>query len=222
MIAAQSTHEIDAALTIGLLCDGKAIAKNDRALARFVRREDEAGRDPRLLLRSLNGGRLPVGAEAKITAQLSLRLRRAEQRAGTPPSLDARLIKYKRKCLAEIGSIIFQAMKSCSYRMASGKWVGGENTWSVRYADRADIERTTEKVWSANKKWSGLNAHATICMRKSWRQDVGQARLIAKVKGKRRVVLDVCGDVVTYIREGRGLALYVAVIDKRRVKWGGQ
>jgi hypothetical protein len=221
-------HQV--ATTLGLLVDGRQLAKNDIALRRWVsseyRRVDT--RHSRWVqpiqsteevitetLRELCGGRLPSGVPDKLEALFdTLRKRR---RAPTQHiTVEERWKRVHRMIGRRISTALVPAFERADYRFATSRWAGGENEYLVKIVHSPvapSVSRVSEKVWSINDKWSGISCSTTFCVRHTWMTDVGPDRVIAKYKDKQCVVLDrrVNDDgliELMVVRSGRGFDLY--------------
>jgi hypothetical protein len=58
------------------------------------------------------------------------------------------------------------------YRMAKGRWAGGENYINVIRDPKPYAEGYSIRAYSSNGKWSGLDAHFTIHVAPDWRESV--------------------------------------------------
>jgi len=84
------------------------------------------------------------------------------------PSLYERLQKHLRKT-------IFTHVRSAfmdHYRMAMGRWAGGENYINVIRDPKPYADGYSVKEWSSNGRWSGCDAYFTINVAPDWQKSV--------------------------------------------------
>lgn len=107
-----------------------------------------------------------------------------------------------------------EAYLECAFRRANGAWAGGNHTVVVRLGEPNALS-STDRVWSSNGKWSGLDSSHTVVVRATWRADV-EARGLAVVSGMLTLGADELpcrsGEdayAATWVRQGAGTALVV-------------
>lgn len=64
----------------------------------------------------------------------------------------------------------FRAVHKANYKIANGSWAGGNNSWHFELTDtesECSAEAESERVWSTNGKWSGLDCDFRFCLHKS-------------------------------------------------------
>lgn len=87
--------------------------------------------------------------------------------------LEKRLEYHRNKIKREIKNFILQ-----NYRCASGRWAGGETFVQIHFdCDSPHVGGESNRVWSSNGKWSGLNATYIIKLPQNWWKEIWKKEL---------------------------------------------
>jgi hypothetical protein len=115
----------------------------------------------------LSRGSAKIAQDIYTEAQLqrAVENRRIRNRRSTGPSLKTRLE-------LRIQAAVRESYNKCGYRRAQGKWAGGEHTLDVSLDFVVAASSKTERVYSANGKWSGKNSRHTIKVKPDWLRTV--------------------------------------------------
>lgn len=118
-------------------------------------------------------------------------------------------VAHKRVC-----GPLLRAYTACGYRVAKGAWAGGEHSVKVVMARGVQTmpgaASDTQRAWSSNGKWSGMNSSHTLTVRPTWCRDV-EARGAAVVDGL--LTLSIAAEIepriylATWVEQGRGTGL---------------
>jgi hypothetical protein len=120
--------------------------------------------------RAVYGGRLPSGTAEQVTAAARKGHARGVTDAGKAKA--AKIASAARSPEGRTKAAVASAYESCGYRVAHGSWAGGSHTTSINVGHAPGVSCETEKAWSENRKWSGLDSHHSIAVAADWRNTV--------------------------------------------------
>lgn len=93
------------------------------------------------------------------------------------------------------------------YRRATGSWAGGNTTVRVALSDTPEAYGRSERAWSANGKWRGLDAALFVTVSPRWRSQVAGVDGLATAGGLLTTHAESIEDgawAATWIEQGRG------------------
>ncbi len=198
----------------------------ERALAAL------AGELPRCLQileawRRADCDRLPDALRKARYDRLALAGERKDRRQRHTDPLSCALRDRARR---RVRRLAMQALDDCDYRMSRSRWAGGDHIVRVSVSTtqhtRPSIKGFSEKVWSANGKWSGTNSVLEVALSLRWWRVARRGLATALDPDGRRVfVLDVVREdplIVLAGRQGRGFEVYpceARVDEGGRLRW---
>lgn len=131
-------------------------------------------------------------------------------------------LPLRQRCEGRVRAAVRKAYKTCGYRKSESRWAGGEHSLDVAIGT-VGAHGESERVWSDNKKWSGLNSIHRVGVLFSWKSQV-ERRGLAVVDNKLTLdAVEIAPDTfdAVWVVQGRGFELKVqrGTIRKRGGLW---
>ncbi|MFL9922595.1 hypothetical protein PQR75_46795 [Paraburkholderia fungorum] len=112
--------------------------------------------------------------------------------------------------IAEVESEIAEMLWDCwPYRYSTSSWAGGEHSVKVRLTDAPTAFGESERVWSANRKWSGSNSSAKLGITARCLRELGTGLVIGGLLTLDAERIGPREYKAVWVEQGRGFGLKV-------------
>jgi hypothetical protein len=77
-------------------------------------------------------------------------------------------LALKKRRIAAVSRDLLPAYEQCGYRVSQSSWAGGDHVVKVELGPTPQASGHTDKVWSANGKWTGTSSTHTLTVRRDY------------------------------------------------------